>query len=114
MYKIIIAILSVFILTGCATKSPTQAIVNSGIEQIERSEKIIKKTETLAQCKEQAENSLLTAKANLVNAGETCESQISKLESDLVRWKTYFWLIIAGIGATIYLIIVGKLRKGII
>ena len=114
MYKFIIAILSVFILTGCATKSPTQAIVNSGVEQIERAERIVKNAETLKQCQEKAADSLLTAKSNLINAGESCAAQISKIESDLIQWKTYFWLLITGIGATIYLVIIKKLRKGII
>lgn len=114
MYKIIIAFLSVFILTGCTTKSPTQAIVDSGVQQIERSKAIIKNTETLEQCKANAENSLTTAQETLVNAGQSCESEVSKLESDLIRWKSYFCLLVAGIGVSIYFLIIKKLRKGII
>lgn len=114
MYKIIIAILSVFILTGCGAKSPTQSIVDSGIAQIERSQAIIKNTETLTQCKENADNSLQTAKESLAAAGESCESEVSKLESDLIHWKSYFWLLVAGIGVSVYFLIIKKLRKGII
>lgn len=114
MYKVIIAILSVFILSGCGAKSPTQAIVESGVAQIERSQTIIKNTETLAQCKENADNSLLSVKETLLNAGKSCKSEISKLESDLIHWKSYFWLLVFGIGATIYLLIIKKLGKGII
>lgn len=113
MYKIIVAILSICILGGCATKSPTQAIVDSGVAQIERSQVIIKKTETLAQCQEKANDSLLTAKENLVNAGETCRVQISNLESELTHWKTYFTLLVLGIGTAIYFLIINKLRKTI-
>lgn len=114
MYKVIIAILSVFILSGCGAKSPTQSIVDSGVAQIERSQAIIKNTETLAQCKENADSSLKTAKETLVNAGESCKSEVSNLESDLVRWKTYFGLLIFGIGIILYLLIIKKLKKEII
>lgn len=114
MYKIIIAILSVFILTGCTTKSPTQAIVDSGVQQIERSKAIIKNTETLEQCKANADNSLSTAQEVLVNAGQSCKSEVSKLESDLLRWKGYFGFLVFGIGLVIYFLVIKKLRKGII
>lgn len=114
MYKIIVAILSVFILAGCGAKSPTQSIVDSGIAQIERSQAIIKNTETLAQCKENADNSLQTAKESLVAAGESCKAEVSKLESDLIRWKGYFGVLVFGIGITIYFLIIKKLHKGII
>lgn len=114
MYKVIIAILSVFILSGCGAKSPTQSIVDSGVAQIERSQAIIKNTETLAQCKENADSSLQAAKETLVNAGESCKSKVSNLELDLVRWKTYFSLLVLGIGVIIYLLIIRKLKKEII
>lgn len=114
MYKIIIAILSVFILTGCTTKSPTQAIVDSGVQQIERSKAIIKNTETLEQCKANAENSLSTAQEVLVNAGQSCESEVSKLESDLLRWKGYFGVLVFGIGIFLYLYLVRRLSKNVI
>lgn len=114
MYKIIVAILSVFILAGCGAKSPTQSIVDSGIAQIERSQAIIKNTETLVQCKENADSSLQTAKESLVVAGESCKAEVSKLESDLIRWKSYFGFLVFGIGITIYFLIIKKLRKGII
>lgn len=114
MYKIIVAILSIFILAGCGAKSPTQSIVDSGIAQIERSQAIIKNTETLVQCKENADNSLQTAKESLVAAGESCKAEVSNLESDLIRWKSYFGFLVFGIGATIYLLIIRKLGKGII
>lgn len=114
MYKFIVMILSVFILAGCGAKSPTQSIVDSGIAQIERSQAIIKNTETLVQCKENADNSLQTAKESLVATGESCKAEMSNLKTDLVRWKTYFWLLVFGIGAIIYFGIINKLRKGII
>lgn len=114
MYKIIVAILSVFILAGCGAKSPTQSIVDSGIAQIERSQAIIKNTETLVQCKENADNSLQTAKESLVAAGESCKAEVSNLESDLIRWKSYFGFLVFGIGFAIYFLIIKKLRKGII
>ena len=114
MYKIIITILSVFILAGCGAKSPTQSIVDSGVAQIERSQAIIKNTETLAQCKENADSSLQAAKETLVNAGESCKSEVSNLESDLVRWKTYFGLLVFGIGVFLYLILVRRLSKNVI
>ena len=107
-------ILSVFVLSGCGTKTPTQSIIDSGIQQIERAEQIIKNTETLAQCKENAINSLQTGKESLISAAESCKAEISNLKADLVRWKTYFWLLIFGIGAIIYFGIINKLRKGII
>ncbi len=103
-----------FILAGCGAKSPTQSIVDSGVAQIERSQAIIKNTETLVQCKENADNSLQTAKESLVAAGESCKAEVSKLESDLIRWKSYFCLLVAGIGVSIYFLIIKKLRKGII
>ena len=114
MYKIIIAFLSVFILAGCGAKSPTQSVVDSGIAQIERSQAIIKNTETLVQCKENADNSLQTAKESLVAAGESCKAEVSNLESDLIRWKGYFGFLIFGICLAIYFLIIKKLRKGII
>lgn len=114
MYKIIVAILSVFILTGCTTKSPTQAIVDSGVQQIERSKAIIKNTETLEQCKANADNSLQTAKESLVAAGESCKAEVSKLESDLIRWKSYFGFLVFGIGIFLYLYLVRRLSKNVI
>ena len=113
MYKIIV-FLAILFIAGCGAKSPTQDIINAGVEQIERAEQIIKNTETLEQCKTKANDSLLSAKTDLVNAGKMCKSEISKLESDLLRWKEYFWLLIFGIGATIYVVIIKKLGKGII
>ena len=103
-----------FVLSGCGAKSPTQAIVDSGVAQIERNQAIIKNTETLTQCKENADSSLQTAKETLINAGESCKTEISNLESNLIRWKSYFWLLVFGIGTAIYLLIVKKLGKGII
>ncbi len=114
MYKMIIAILSVFILAGCGAKSPTQSIVDSGVAQIERSQAIIKNTETLVQCKENADNSLQTAKESLVAAGESCKAEVSNLENDLIRWKSYFGVLVFVIGAIIYFGIINKLKKGII
>lgn len=114
MYKIIVAILSVFILAGCGAKSPTQSIVDSGIAQIERSQAIIKNTETLVQCKENADNSLQTAKESLVAAGESCKAEVSKLESDLIRWKGYFGVLVFGIGIFLYLYLVRRLSKNVI
>ena len=107
-------ILSVFVLSGCASKSPTQSIVDSGVAQIERSQQIIKNTETLAQCKENADNSLQSAKESLISAGESCKAEISKLESDLFRWQGYFGLLVFIVGATIYILIIKKLEKGTI
>lgn len=111
MYKVLPILL---LLTACAAKSPTQAIVDSGVQQIERAQQIIKHSETLAQCQEKAEDSLMSAKATLVNAGESCKSETSRLEADLLRWKGYFWLLIVGIGVFVYFGLIRKLKKGII
>jgi hypothetical protein len=111
MYKILITFLSVLFLTGCAAKSPTQQIIDTGVAQIERAQKIIKNTETLAQCKETANDSLLSAKETLTNAGESCKSEVSNIESDLIRWKSYFWLLVFGVGAVIYVLIIKKIFK---
>lgn len=114
MYKIIVAFLSVFILAGCGAKSPTQSIVESGVAQIERSQAIIKNTETLAQCKENADSSLQTAKESLVVAGESCKAEMSNLKADLIRWKSYFGILVLAIIIILYFTILKKLKKGII
>ena len=111
MYKILPVL---FLLTACAAKSPTQTIVDAGVQQIERAQVIVKNTETLEQCKEKADDSLLSAKAALINAGESCESETTKLESDLIRWKGYFWMLVVGIGIAIYFGLIRRFRKGII
>ncbi|MBR0212282.1 MAG: hypothetical protein IKV10_04225 [Alphaproteobacteria bacterium] len=114
MYKFIVMILSVFILAGCGAKSPTQSIVESGVAQIERSQAIIKNTETLAQCKDNADSSLQTAKESLINAGESCKTEVSNLENDLIRWKSYFGILVFGIGVLVYLYLVRRLSKNVI
>lgn len=98
MKKILTMIGVAFILASCGIKSTTQSIVDNGVERIERAERIIKTTETLAQCKAAAADALLSAKVDILNAGESCKIEISNLESDLVRWKSYFWLLITVIG----------------
>ena len=116
MYKIRFTILLIFtlLLSGCTTKSPTQNIVNAGVAQIERAEQIIKNTETLGQCQEKADDSLKTAKETLINAGKSCESETSKLEADLLRWKGYFWVLVFGIGIALYFLLIRRLSKNVI
>lgn len=97
-------ILVVF-LGACNTKSPTQSIVNAGTERIERAETAVKKTETLAQCKATAQDALISAKSDLLNAGESAKAETDQLESDIAGWKIKFFglLAIIGIAATLWI-----------
>ena len=112
MKKNLILIISVFVLAGCGGKSPAQSIVDAGIERIERAEQAVKKIDTLEQCKSIATDALISAKVDVKNIGETCQAEISNLKSDLVRWKSYFWLLVFGICAIIYMAFVKRMAKG--
>lgn len=111
MKKILFAFLSVLILSGCGGKTTTESIVEASVERIERAEQIIQSTETVEQCKVAANDALLSAKVDILNAAESCSAEIHNLKSDLIRWKGYFWLLVAGIGVAIYLFIVRGLGK---
>ena len=114
MKKILILIVAIFTLAGCGGKSTTQSIVDAGVERIERAQVAIKNTSTVEQCQATANDALLSAKVDMLNAGESCAAEISTLKSDVVRWKSYFWLLIFGIGVAIYLFVVRRLGKSVV
>lgn len=113
MKKILILIIAIFALAGCAGKSTTESLVDAGIERIERAETAIKQTETIEQCKVAANDALLSAKVDLLNTGEACKAEVKKIESDLIRWKGYFWLLLTGIGVMVYVMIIRRLGKDV-
>lgn len=114
MKKILIIIVAVFALAGCGGKSTTESIVDAGVERIERAEQAVKNTQTLEQCQATASDALLSAKVDMLNAGESCKAEISNLESALIRWKGCFWLLVVGVGAAIYIFIIRRLGKSVV